>query len=152
MSRILLGSLTAIVLGTVDPAWGDDARTDQDKLQGAWQVTEGVSDGRPVPREQLERMKVAFAGEKMSIFPPDGDGRRTVENTFRLDPGKKPAAIDATRAEGGSEGKTASGIYELDGDTLRLCLPARPEKDRPTEFAAPEKSGLVLPTLKRVKK
>ena len=52
----------------------------------------------------------------MSLFPPDGDGKKTVENTFRLDPAgsRRPST---PRAEGGGKGKTAKGIYELDGDT-----------------------------------
>jgi uncharacterized protein (TIGR03067 family) len=91
---------------------------------------------------------VVFSGEKMSIFPPDGDGKQALANTFRLDPSQTPKAIDATRVKGG---KMAKG-YELDGDTLKLCLPIRLEKERPTEFAAPEKSEVLLLTLKRVKK
>ncbi len=152
MSRFLLCSLMAVILGSAGPVRADDAKKDEDKLQGTWQATEAVANGKPVPKEQLERMKVVFAGDTMSIFPPDGDGKKSVENTFRVDPSKKPKAIDATRAEGDSKGKVAKGIYELDGDALKLCLSARLEKDRPTEFAAPEKSGLVLLTLKRVKK
>jgi uncharacterized protein (TIGR03067 family) len=152
MSRILLCSLVAIVLGSADPAWGDDAKRDADKLQGTWQATEGMSEGKPLTREHVQRLKVVFSGEKMSISPLDGDGKKALEYTFRVDPGKKPKAINATRAEGGGKGKTVRGIYELDGDTLRLCLTSRFEKERPTEFAAPEKSGLVLVTLTRVKK
>jgi uncharacterized protein (TIGR03067 family) len=152
MSKFLRCSFLAAFFVSTHPVWGDDAKGDEDKLQGTWQVTEGVSDGKPVPKEQLARMKVVFSGKKMSIFPPVGDGKRTVENTFTVDPGKKPRAIDATRLEGGGKGKIARGIYDLDGDTLKLCLTSRLEMDRPNEFAAPEKSGLVLLTLKRVKK
>ncbi len=152
MSKFLRCSLLAAFFASTPTVWGDDAKRDEYKLQGTWQVTEGVSEGKPIPKEQLERMKVVFAGEKMSIFPPDGDGKKTVESTFTVDPGKKPKALDTTRLEGGAKGKTAKGIYELDGDTLKLCLTSRLEKERPTELAAPEKSGLVLLTLKRVKK
>lgn len=150
MSKFVFCSLLAVIFGSADPVRGEDAKGDQEKIQGTWQATEGTSDGKPIPKEQLERLKMVFSREKMSLFPPDG--KNTVESTFALDSGKKPKAIDTTRQEGASKGKTAKGIYELDGDTLKLCLPARLEKDRPTEFAAPEKSGLVLLTLKRVKK
>lgn len=151
MSRSFVCSLLAVFLGCIHPAWGDDAKRDEDKLQGTWQATEGVLDGKPVPKEPLQRLKVVFSGEKMSIFPLDGDGKQAMENTFRVDPSKKPKAIDVTRLEGGGKGKTAKGIYELDGDTLKLCLAIRLENERPTEFAASETSGLVLLTLKRVK-
>jgi uncharacterized protein (TIGR03067 family) len=152
MSRFLLCSLLAVLLGSAHSAWGDDPKGDEDKIQGTWQATEGMSEGKAVPKEQLQGMKVVFSGEKMSIFPPGGEGKKTLEYTFRLDPSKKPKAIDATRQDGAGKGKSAQGIYELDGDTLKLCLPSRLEKERPTEFAAPEKSGLILLTLKRAKK
>ncbi len=150
MSRLFLCSMLAVVLGSNEPARGDDAKSDKNQLQGTWQVTAGVSDGKPIPKDQLERMKIVFAGEKMSLFPPDG--KKALESTFVVDSSKEPKAIDTTRAEGGARGKTANGIYELDGDTLKLCLPVRLDKERPTAFAAPENSGQVLLTLKRVKK
>lgn len=152
MSKNLLCSLLAVILGSADPASGDEAKEDQDKLQGTWQATEGLSEGKPLSREQVQRLKAVFSGEKMSISPLDGDGKKALENTFRVDPSKTPRAIDATRAEGGGKGKTVRGIYELDGGTLKLCLTSRFERERPTEFAAPQKSGLVLVTLTRVKK
>ena len=152
MSKLFQCTLTAVVLGFTSPAWGDDAKEDADKLQGTWQATEGMSEGKPVPKEQLQGIKLVFSGEQMSLFPPDGKGKKTVEYTFRVDPGKKPKAIDLIRREGGSKGKIARAIYELDGDTLKLCLTNRLDRDRPTEFAAPEKAGLTLLTLKRVKK
>src|SRR5205823_4054339 len=43
---------------------------------------------------------------------------------------------------------TALGIYELEGDTWKICLTLT-AKERPKEFAAPAGSGLALETLKR---
>ena len=151
MSKFLPYSLMAVALASAAPAWGDDAKRDADDLQGTWQATEGIGNGTPLTKDQLQRLRVMFAGAKMSVFPLDG-GEKAMEHTFQVDPGKKPKAIDATRLEGGGKGKVVKGIYDLDGDTLRLCLPARLEKERPTEFAAPENSGLVLLTLRRAKK
>lgn len=154
MSRFLLCSMLAILFGSINPARGEDAKRDADKLQGTWEAAEGVSNGKAIPKDLVKGFKVVFSGEKMSIFPVDGDGKQAKEHTFKLDPGKKPKAMDATRLDGASKGKMAKAIYELDGDTLKLCLPSRLDLDheRPTEFAAPEKSRLVLLTLKRVKK
>jgi hypothetical protein len=43
------------------------------------------------------------------------------------------------------------GIYELDGDTYKLCGDMQ-GKSRPTEFAVKPGSGFVLEVLKREKK
>jgi hypothetical protein len=47
--------------------------------------------------------------------------------------------------------KTALGIYELSGDTYKLCY-APPGKDRPKEFSAKEGTGYTLSVWQRKKK
>jgi uncharacterized protein (TIGR03067 family) len=44
--------------------------------------------------------------------------------------------------------QTMKGIYEVDGETLRLCYSL---KDRPEEFKSTEKNGFVLIEFKRLK-
>jgi uncharacterized protein (TIGR03067 family) len=67
-----------------------------------------------------------------------------------LDPKARPRAIDLIVLEG-KEMKTLLGIYELDGDTLKICL-SEQSKVRPTEFKPDKdtKTGVVI--LKREKK
>ena len=153
MSRFLLCSLMAVILGSAGPVRADDAKKDEDKLQGTRQATEAVADGKPVPKEELACMKVVFAGDKMRIPPrPMGTARSRWRTRSGWTRARSRRPSTPTPLRGGGKGKTALGIYELDGDTVKLCLPVRLDKERPTEFAAPEKSGLVLLTLKRVKK
>ena len=52
--------------------------------------------------------------------------------------------------EGPEKGNTSLGIYQLEGDDLKLCLTIT-AKDRPAEFAAKPKSGLGIEVLKREK-
>jgi hypothetical protein len=69
-----------------------------------------------------------------------------------LDPSKRPPAIDATKADGG----VVVGIYEIDGDTLRLAFrmnkERQQEKDRPAKFESEADSKVALLVLKREKK
>ena len=54
-------------------------------------------------------------------------------------------------ARGGDlKGQTSLAIYELVGDTLRICR-AAPGKARPTEFASKPGSGLTLMSYQRAK-
>jgi uncharacterized protein (TIGR03067 family) len=68
-----------------------------------------------------------------------------------LDPTKTPKAIDFEITSGTYKGVVYLGIYELDGDTLRICfaMPDRPV--RPTEFTAGKGSVRALSELKREK-
>jgi hypothetical protein len=46
--------------------------------------------------------------------------------------------------------RPTKGIYELDGDRLRVCIGDAPEEERPTKFGTdPQRKKLVLLVLKR---
>jgi uncharacterized protein (TIGR03067 family) len=53
--------------------------------------------------------------------------------------------------DGAFKGDKIPSIYELKGDTLKLCIPNKPGSSRPKAFDSPEKSGIGLFVLKRVK-
>jgi uncharacterized protein (TIGR03067 family) len=61
--------------------------------------------------------------------------------TYKADPTDYPKTIDLTPDRGPAKGKVLKGIYELDGNTLKVCYvsPATeaPEKaERPKEIGA----------------
>ncbi|HYH68471.1 MAG TPA: TIGR03067 domain-containing protein, partial [Urbifossiella sp.] len=72
------------------------------------------------------------------------------EGVYHLDPTKSPKTIDIVTLGGAR--KTALGLYQLDGDTLKLCLSLDPAKvsERPKEFGSREGEGRVVVTLQRV--
>jgi len=72
----------------------------------------------------------------------------TYEGTFKVDAARTPRTLDLLFTEGPEKGNTALGIYELDGDTWKLCLSVT-AKTRPKEFATKAGSGYALETLKR---
>ena len=52
-----------------------------------------------------------------------GDTAKSTANTYtyKLDASKKPAQIDLTITDGGLKGQTFPAIFQLDGDTLKVC-------------------------------
>jgi uncharacterized protein (TIGR03067 family) len=75
------------------------------------------------------------------------------EATFKIDPKAKPKALDITFTAGRFKGDTVLAIYEIDGDTLKVCYSTTEDgKGRPTEFDTKADSKAVFMTYKRVKK
>ncbi len=67
------------------------------------------------------------------------------EGEYKLDPAAKVKTINLTK-----NGRVSPGIYELDGDTLRICLAEGTAAARPTEMK-PDAKSVALVTFKRVK-
>ncbi len=131
-------------------AGGDDAK----KLQGTWEVAELIAYGKKVDSKVILGTKFVFAKDKLTILPASANPAEFDKRSFsfKIEPTKKPAEIDLTALDGEHKGAVSPGIYEIQGDTLRWCQPDDPKsKDRPKQFASPEKSDLYLFTLKRAK-
>jgi uncharacterized protein (TIGR03067 family) len=120
---------------------------DQKGLEGTWEVVELVDNGKSVPKDELKIAKIVFKADKMTLHWPN---KRPRDFTCALDAKKKPKAIDLTALRGAHKGKVNPGIYQLEGDTLTLCLPSFPgEKGRPAKFKSAPGSELSLMILKR---
>jgi hypothetical protein len=91
---------------------------------------------------------VVIDGDKFTISHA---GRDEVD-VIKLDPSKAPNAIDVTQPSG----DVLLGIYEIDGDRLRIALApprkAPKEENRAAKFESAAGSGVVLVVLKRVEK
>jgi uncharacterized protein (TIGR03067 family) len=114
------------------------------ELQKTWVVTSATRDGKAL--EDMTDATIAIGPKEMTLQARDGT---KLTWPFTVDPARKPHAIDF-RLEGG-EGwlrinGTYKGIYELDGDSLKLCVGSGDE--RPTKFSD---KGAALVVLKRQK-
>jgi uncharacterized protein (TIGR03067 family) len=120
----------------------DAVQKEQEKLQGTWQVLRQEYDGDD---ENFQDNKLVITADKITFKEKQGEKTWT----YKLDPAKQPKTIDLTTEV---KGKTIqwTGIYQLNGDTLRICASEK-GKDRPTEFTCPKGSRLTLYVLKRVK-
>jgi uncharacterized protein (TIGR03067 family) len=142
----LLAVSAALLLAAATRA-GDGEKKELEKFTGSWAATAVTVDGKELPAERVKAVRLEVKGNQYTYTA----GKEVIKGTHKLDPGKKPKAIDAMRATGEGKGETLKGIYELDDDTFKVCF-AAPGKDRPTEFSAKEGSGRRLIVMKRVKK
>ena len=68
----------------------------------------------------------------------------------KLDPSKSPKTLDAAVTEGPNKGGVILGIYEISGDTLKVCFDPEGKK-RPTQFKTLSGSQTLV-VHKRVKR
>ncbi len=116
-------------------------------LQGTWAFESVEAGGNKLPGEQFKAMSVTFEGDKYSVKMGD----QVVEAARqKIDPSKSPKTMDITVTEGPNKGKEYLAIYEISGDTLKVCFDPEGKK-RPTEFKG-DVGSQTLVVHKRVKK
>jgi uncharacterized protein (TIGR03067 family) len=118
------------------------------RFQGAWTIESSETGGKKLAISELKGLIVTFEGNKHTV--KKGDEVIQV-GTQKLDPSKSPKTIDVTMTDGPSKGMVMVGIYEFDGDTLKVCFDPQGKK-RPTEFKSPAGSENFVNVHKRVKK
>jgi uncharacterized protein (TIGR03067 family) len=137
-TRIALAFVSAALLTPVGVA---EEKSDSEKILGKWEVVSIQRGGRALPDEALKSLSFTF--EKGKMIMQRGDQQR--EFGMKLDPAKKPKAIDVDMM-----GKTGEGIYSLEGDSLKICHGEEGDP-RPAEMASKEGTNVTLITLKRAK-
>jgi uncharacterized protein (TIGR03067 family) len=149
MRLFLLLVTTVAATQVVTSREGDEEHKGLEQLRGSWQVVKAEPsghDGSPL----FEPKRLAFNGNKVTAFF-DKAGKQKKETRVKVNPKAKPAQIDMQRDERAKD--AFLGIYEVSGDTLRICFFDGPPRYRPTEFKAlngPE-ARVILVTLKREK-
>jgi uncharacterized protein (TIGR03067 family) len=150
MKAAFLVMLSACLALAAESARDDAAKRELANLQGVWKLVAVEKDGnKAFPKEgEKVSVRVEIKGAKYTLMGETGKEKSRAEGTFNLDASKKPKAIDFKY--GGFGRKTPEeGIYELDGDNLKLCFQISGGESRPKEFSAKEGSGQVLMTWKR---
>ncbi len=137
--RIVFGTLVVGLLAAAPQ--GDAAKAELDKLQGKWEIQSMEVAGQA--QKDAKGKTLTFKGDKL-----EGIG---ADVTIKLMPTEKPRAIDLIR---GSDKRPWYGVYQLDGDELKLCMAMVPqgkvdEQKRPTDFDAAKVQMIIV--LKRVK-
>ena len=119
-------------------------RQDLDLLQGTWTVAALEMDGQSMPADMLGDARIVIDGSRFI-----GTGMGAVyEGALALDASTTPARIDMQFDAGPEKGNTNLGIYQLDGDSWKLCMATRGTV-RPASFTSPPGSGIAVETLVR---
>ena len=130
-------SLSAFAAGSPD-----DAKT----VQGDWKPAKAELAGQPMTDAVLKSISLKLDHGKYEVFVGVAPDR----GTYTLDATSKPKGITITGTEGPNQGKTYPAIYELKGDTLRICYDLSGAK-RPAEFKSVAGTKLYLVTYNRKK-
>jgi len=123
-----------------------EASDDAKALEGTWRPTIAQLGGQPMPDAVLKIISLKLDNGKYEVFVGDEPDR----GTYALDASSAPRGMTITGTEGPNAGKTFPAIYELNGDTLRICYDLSGTK-RPTEFKSVAGTKLYLVTYSRKK-
>ena len=143
-----------VVLWSVSIVFGAETKTTQPSdakdavaIQGTWLPSAAELAGKKYPDEVRKSIKLVIKDDTYAVTvgqaPPD-------RGTVKLDPSASPKAIDIAGTEGPNKGKTFLAIYELSGDTLRICYDLSGQS-RPGEFRTEPNTALFLVTYQRAK-
>ncbi len=125
-------------------------KTAIEQFSGAWEIV-----AVQPPGSTQEAKKLVFRKDR-TYAALDANGKELWAGTFDLDPTATPKVWDHRSNESQKKGGDALGIYELDGDKLKVCCVVGAWKEkhwtgksRPTEFKLP--AADVVLELRRVK-
>lgn len=148
-------TLPALLVAAPIPKDKEKAK-DEDTILGTWKPEKfdnGGGPGGPAPGE-LDSMRFVFEKDNV-IRVAGGPGGEEMKGTFKLDPTAKVKTIDLVvtipQGPGGKvQTQTVLGVYELDGETLKLCFGEGQNQARPEELK-PDGKRVAVVTFKRLK-
>ncbi len=122
------------------------SKSDFQSMEGTWNITAWEVSGEEVPAQKRPELFV-IAGLRI-----EGLGNSAL--FIQIDPSKTPRWFDLVpnRLD---EKRAIKGIYELKGDSLKICIPdtrggKKTHDQRPDSFETKNKDRLLM-TLKRAK-
>jgi uncharacterized protein (TIGR03067 family) len=134
------------IISALALAGGNDETGDAKALQGTWIPTKAELSGESMPEAVLKTIVLKIDGDKYEVTV----GGKLDRGTCVLDSAARPKRLTISGTEGPNKEKTYPCIYELSGDTLRVCYDLS-GKAAPTEFKTAAGTQLYLVTYSRKK-
>ncbi|MGH7616466.1 MAG: TIGR03067 domain-containing protein, partial [Gemmatimonadaceae bacterium] len=113
---------------------------DDTEIEGEFPMISAVFDGKPLADTMVAWCKRVTHGDVTQVL---AGPQSMVDATFTLDATHSPKHIDYVNRSGTNTGKKQAGIYDISGDTLRICM-APPGDARPTAFESKKGDGRSL--------
>jgi uncharacterized protein (TIGR03067 family) len=117
---------------------------DAKAIQGDWKPVKAELAGQPMPDEVLKTIALNIGEGTYEVHV----GNSPDKGTVTVDSSTTPKSMTITGTEGPNKGKTFPCIYEIKGDTLRICYDLSGAK-RPAEFKTIAGTKLYLVTYTR---
>lgn len=140
--KYLLCLCLAIVVSPI--AFASDL-PDAKAIEGSWTPIRAEFGGQPMPEAILKTISLKLADGKYEAMAQGPD-----YGTYSLDATTTPKSMTVIGTDGPNKGKTFPCIYELNGDTLRICYDLSGTK-RPADFKSVTGTKLYLVTYSRKK-
>jgi len=117
-----------------------DISGDLRKLQGIWRIVEAEYDGKKEPDEETHKYSWSFRNSEYTVLL---NGKFAEAWDVKLGSNGLYKTIDSTGSVSkGFAARKVTGIYEISGNTLRICYDLT-GNGRPDEFKAPAGSRRV---------
>ncbi len=112
------------------------------EFEGEWSMLSGIVNGQPLDPSAVPWVKRVTRGSQTTVY---AGPQVMLKFEFTTDSSKSPQAIDYRNLAGPYQGETQYGIYEFEGDVLRVLV-APPGVTRPATFhvAPGETSSLTV--------
>ncbi len=138
---VLIGCSTQSSSVKSETAKSSSSQEISQMIKGTWIPISGELAGKPFPQQVLSTIQLILTENQYTAVVA---GAKDVGNlTFFSD--QQPRAMDILGTEGPNKGRTILAIFELAGDSLKICYDLE-GKTRPGEFktSAGTKQFLVL--------
>ncbi len=118
-----------------------------ERLHGTWVAVHAVRNGRDA--DYLRGQRLSFDSNRFASRGEQGDV--LFQGTYRLDFETSPAQIDFRHERDSLQGTTWKGIFQVTGNTLRVCHNApNPHAARPRDFEARPASECIVILFRRL--
>lgn len=115
-------------------------------VEGDWVPVKAELGGQPLPEGVLKTISLKLGNGTYEVLVADQPDK----GTYELDTKGSPKGMVIRGTEGPNKGKMIPAIYEIDGETLRICYDLSGVK-QPREFKSAAGTRLYLVTYQRKK-